>query len=45
MPDVLGKTVPDVGAEVSAKAMGFAVEVLEFEMHVPDEEQREREGL
>ena len=33
MPDVLGETVPDVGAKVweSAKAMGFAVEALEFE--------------
>ena len=30
---VLGEIVPDVGAEVSesSKAMGFAVEALEFE--------------
>ena len=33
MPDILGEIVPDVGAKVreSAKAMGFAVEVLDFE--------------
>ena len=33
MADVLGEIVPDVGAKVckSAKAMGFAVEALEFE--------------
>ena len=33
MPDVLGDIVPDVGAKVwgNAKAMGFAVEALEFE--------------
>ena len=33
MPDVLGEIVPNVGAEVreSAKAMGFAVEALDFE--------------
>ena len=33
VPDVLGKIVPDVGAKVwkSVKAMGFAVEALEFE--------------
>ena len=32
MPDVLGEIVPDVWAEVweSEKAMGFAVEALEF---------------
>ena len=31
--DVLGEIVPDAGAKVSesAKAMGFAVEALEFE--------------
>ena len=42
LSDVLGEIVPDVGAKVleSAKAMGFAVEALEF-----DEEQREWEGL
>ena len=33
VPDDLGEIVPDVGAEVweSAKAMGFAVEALDFE--------------
>ena len=33
VPDVLGEIVPDVGAKVSesAKAIGFAVEVLDFE--------------
>ena len=33
MPDVLGEIVPGVGTEMreSAKAMGFAVEALEFE--------------
>ena len=33
VPDVLGEIVPDVGAKVweSAKAMGFAVEALDFE--------------
>ena len=33
MPDVLGEIVPDVGAKVreSSKAMGFAVESLDFE--------------
>ena len=33
VPDVLGEIVPDVGAKVweSAKAIGFAVEALEFE--------------
>ena len=33
MPDVSGKIVPYVGAKVqeSAKAMGFAVEALDFE--------------
>ena len=33
MPDVMGEIVPDVGVKVreSAKAMGFAVEALEFE--------------
>ena len=33
VPDVLGEIVPDVGAKVwkSAKARGFAVEVLELE--------------
>ena len=45
MPDVLGKTIPDVGAEVTLESHGFAVEVLEFEMHVPDKEQREQGGL
>ena len=34
MPDVLGETVPNVGAKIylkSVKAMGFVIEVLEFE--------------
>ena len=33
MPEVLGEIVPDVGAKVleSEKAMGFAVEALDFE--------------
>ena len=33
MPDVLGEIVPDVGTKVceSAKAMGFAIEALDFE--------------
>ena len=33
VPDVLGEIVPDVGAKVweSEKAMGFAVEALDFE--------------
>ena len=33
MPDVLGEIVPDVGAKLgkSTKAMGFAVEALDFE--------------
>ena len=33
MPDVLREIVPDVGAKMreSVKAMGFSVEVLEFE--------------
>ena len=33
VPDVLGEIVPGVGAKVweSAKAMGFAVEALDFE--------------
>ena len=45
VPDVLWEIFPEVGAEVwkNAKAMGFAVEALEFE-HA-DEERREREGL
>ena len=48
MPDVLEEIVPDVEVKVweSAKAMGFAVEALDFEhVCVSDEERRERERL
>ena len=46
--DVLGEVVSGVGTErvrESAKAMSFAIEALEFEHAVSDEERREREGL